>query len=79
MDRRKMRAGCGAVGGWRVLWIVVWAKAQTAVRVVSGMVRAALAAGAPTPTGGRFSAPKRLRSGFEAIFARKYDGYGVCG
>ena len=54
MDRRKMRAGCGAVGGWRVLWIVVWAKAQTAVRVVSGMVRAVLAAGAPTPTGGRF-------------------------
>ena len=54
MDRRKMRAGCGAVGGWRVLWIVVWAKAQTAVRVVSGMVRAALAAGAPTPMGGRF-------------------------
>lgn len=54
MNRRKMRAGCGAVGGWRVLWIVVWAKAQTAVRVVPGMVRAALAAGAPTPTGGRF-------------------------
>lgn len=49
-----MRAGCGAVGGWRVVWIVVWAKAQTAVRVVSGMVRAVLAAGTLTPTGVRF-------------------------
>lgn len=49
-----MRAGCRAVGGWRGLWIVVWAKAQTVVRVVSGMVRAALAAGAPIPMGGRF-------------------------
>lgn len=60
-----MRAGCGAVGGWRGLWIVVWAKAQTAVRVVSGMVRAALAAGALTPMGGRFfgseAAPERFR------------------
>ena len=78
-----MRAGCGAVGGWRVLWIVVWAKAQTAVRVVSGMVRAALAAGAPTPMGGRFfgseAVSEWLRSGLEAFFARKYDGGGSCG
>lgn len=49
-----MRAGCGAVGGWRVVWIVVWAKAQTAVRVMSGMVRAVLAAGTLIPMGGCF-------------------------
>lgn len=78
-----MRAGCGTVGGWRALWIAVWVKAQTAVRVVVGDDPGGARRGRADSNGRAFSGPEAvsewLRSGFEAIFARKYDGGGGCG